>query len=215
MRWDAIHFLATAERGYQYEQQWAFLPGISTTIRSFNGLLGHEHGLKGVSLLISLLTVDSFRVLHELSRIHLGSDDLAHITCVLALIPSSPATLFAAPYNEPFFTYLSYRGTCSPSLNLIWGSQSFVQGCCSALVGNGYWRPCPLQPPLDSAQMECFLQDSSSGEYSSTLASLNFLGSAFGRFSQPYTQPFLHGSSSYPFSTTTTPAITHSACQML
>jgi GPI mannosyltransferase 2 len=110
VRWDAIHFLAAAERGYQYEQQWAFLPGISTTIRAFTALLGHEHGLKGVSLLISLLTVDSFRVLHELSRIHLGSDDLANITCVLALIPSSPATLFAAPYNEPFFTYLSYRG---------------------------------------------------------------------------------------------------------
>ncbi|EAU91361.1 GPI mannosyltransferase 2 [Coprinopsis cinerea okayama7 len=110
VRWDAIHFLAIANNGYQFEQQWAFLPGIALLVRAFNALLGLEFGVKGVSLLISLLTLDSFRVLYELSLIHLNSEKLAHIATVLALFPSSPATLFAVPYNEPFFTYFSYRG---------------------------------------------------------------------------------------------------------
>ncbi|TFK25487.1 GPI mannosyltransferase 2 [Coprinopsis marcescibilis] len=110
VRWDAFHFLSIAEHGYQYEQQWAFLPGIALVIRLSTALVGHQHCLKGVAFLISLLTLDSYRVFYELSLAHLRSESLAYISTVLALIPSSPVTLFAAPYNEPFFTYLSYRG---------------------------------------------------------------------------------------------------------
>ncbi|KAJ7668374.1 GPI mannosyltransferase 2 [Mycena polygramma] len=48
--------------------------------------------------------------MYALSLHHLGSSALARLATVLSLLPSSPVTLFLAPYSEPFFTYLSYKG---------------------------------------------------------------------------------------------------------
>ncbi|KAF8170181.1 GPI mannosyltransferase 2 [Mycena galopus ATCC 62051] len=48
--------------------------------------------------------------MYSLSLHHLGSPALARLAAILSLLPSSPATLFLAPYTEPFFTYFSYKG---------------------------------------------------------------------------------------------------------
>ncbi|KAF7376005.1 GPI mannosyltransferase 2 [Mycena sanguinolenta] len=82
LRWDALHFLHIARRGYVYEHEWAFLPAPQFVL-SLSVL---------ASPFLSLL---------------LAYD--ASSTISLSL-PSSPVTLFLAPYAEPFFTYLSYKG---------------------------------------------------------------------------------------------------------
>ena len=102
VRWDAIHFLAIAKDGYTYEHNWAFFPALPAIIRSA--------GLLPTSALITCISLDGLRILFELSTEVLGSSSLARIVTILALLPSSPIPLFLVPYNEPFFTYLSYRG---------------------------------------------------------------------------------------------------------
>ena len=66
--------------------------------------------LQGGALAAFLCDVGSTTTLYNLTLHHLGSPNLALITSVLSLLPSSPATLRFAAYSEPFFTYLSYKG---------------------------------------------------------------------------------------------------------
>lgn len=104
VRWDVLHFKAIADSGYKYDYQWAFFPALPAILRT---------GLVPTAVAVSLISLDAFRVLYELSNATLGNGDLARIATVLALLPASPITLFLVPYNEPFFTYLSYRGMLS------------------------------------------------------------------------------------------------------
>ncbi|KNZ79526.1 GPI mannosyltransferase 2 [Termitomyces sp. J132] len=84
VRWDAIHFLAIADAGNKYENP---------------------------SIVLLVVAADSARILHRLTCLHFpASPAFARLVLLLSLFPSSPATLYLAPYAEPFFTYLSYRG---------------------------------------------------------------------------------------------------------
>ncbi|KAF9529293.1 glycosyltransferase family 76 protein [Crepidotus variabilis] len=115
LRWDLIHFAAIADQGYTYEEQWAFLPGaplfmyISKYLVGFatNNVLACEIF---TSVALSLLAFESIQTLYNLSLLHLKSPRLALLASALALLPSSPVTFFFVPYNEPFFTFLSYKG---------------------------------------------------------------------------------------------------------
>jgi hypothetical protein len=119
MRWDMFYFAAIARNGYQYEQQWAFLPGPALVMRlgakglqfvksdpnsivSWDDLL-----LGGIAFVLSMSTT---RTMYKLSLHHLRWHQLAFLASCLSLLPSSPVTLYVAPYSEPFFTYLSYHG---------------------------------------------------------------------------------------------------------
>ncbi|KAJ7350240.1 glycosyltransferase family 76 protein [Mycena albidolilacea] len=101
LRWDALHFAHIARRGYVYEHEWAFLPGLPFLL-SLSPL--------APTLLSLVIAYDASSTMYRLSPHHLGSPVLARLTTMLALLPSSPVTLFLAPYSEPFFTYLSYKG---------------------------------------------------------------------------------------------------------
>jgi phosphatidylinositol glycan class V len=101
LRWDALHFAQIARRGYVYEHEWAFLPGLPFLL-SLSPL--------APTLLSLVIAYDASSTIYRLSLHHLGSPALARLTTILALLPSSPVTLFLAPYSEPFFTYLSYKG---------------------------------------------------------------------------------------------------------
>jgi phosphatidylinositol glycan class V len=115
LRWDAFHFAHVADSGYIYEYEWAFFPGTPLVMRlggwairllkrsdSWNELL-----LSGA---LAALACDTTRLFYCLSLHHLQSPSLAFLASILSLLPSSPVTLRFAPYSEPFFTYLSYKG---------------------------------------------------------------------------------------------------------
>ncbi|KAJ7078921.1 glycosyltransferase family 76 protein [Mycena belliarum] len=101
MRWDVVHFLHVARRGYVFEHDWAWLPALPALL-----------ALSPVAptLLSLAVACDATDTMYRLSLHHLASPALARLAAVLSLLPSSPATLFWAPYTEPFFTYLSYKG---------------------------------------------------------------------------------------------------------
>lgn len=114
LRWDAFHFLHTAEHGYVHEHEWAFLPGVAYLMRTW-GLLQRLAGQTPAHLLLmgmaGALACDTSQLLYALSLHHLRSAELAFVASVLSLIPTSPVTAYFAPYNEPFFANFSYRGT--------------------------------------------------------------------------------------------------------
>ncbi|KAF7322199.1 GPI mannosyltransferase 2 [Mycena kentingensis (nom. inval.)] len=112
LRWDAVHFLHVGRVGYVYEHEWAWFPGVP--------FLLSVHKL-APTLLSSLLAWDMTATMYALSLHHLKSPALGRLATLLSLLPSSPATLFIAPYTEPFFTYLSYKGMlfCAQSSYLL------------------------------------------------------------------------------------------------
>ncbi|KAJ7124894.1 GPI mannosyltransferase 2 [Mycena epipterygia] len=104
LRWDAVHFLHIARSGYVYEHEWAFFPGLPFVLSLF------PNSLLAPTLLSLAVACDTSSTMYALSLHHLGSPPLARLAAFLSLLPSSPVILFLAPYNEPFFTYLSYKG---------------------------------------------------------------------------------------------------------
>ncbi|PPQ99736.1 hypothetical protein CVT24_009719 [Panaeolus cyanescens] len=47
--------------------------------------------------------------IYTLTKLKFNSKSFARLVALLSLIPTSPITLWFAPYTEPFFTFLSYR----------------------------------------------------------------------------------------------------------
>ena len=120
LRWDILHFLHIARHGYVYEHEWAFLPAAPWIIRYFlafiewllpSTTLAHLIFAIGVSTLAS----ETVQTLYLLTLHHFKSPHMALLASMLSILPSSPATLLFVPYNEPFFTYLSYRGELLPA----------------------------------------------------------------------------------------------------
>lgn len=116
LRWDAFHFLHTARNGYVYEHEWAFLPGVSFLMHIarfvYKNIAGRYPTPEDTlwPAIIAAIAIDSSQLVYSLSLYHLKSPDMALLSTLLSLIPTSPMTLLFAPYNEPFFTHLSLRG---------------------------------------------------------------------------------------------------------
>ncbi|PBK91344.1 mannosyltransferase [Armillaria gallica] len=104
LRWDAFHFSHIAREGYVYEHEWAFFPGLPFVIRRIEPDSIQWH------MLMTAIACDTSVTLYRLSKHHLRIPSLAFLATLLSLLPSSPATLRLAPYAEPFFTYLAYKG---------------------------------------------------------------------------------------------------------
>ncbi|KIY50169.1 hypothetical protein FISHEDRAFT_39674 [Fistulina hepatica ATCC 64428] len=120
LRWDVFHFDSIAQHGYQYEHHWAFFPGVTYISRFVSQQLSSyitDVGTLTAGCLAALM-FDGTITLYELSLLHTRSRHLSFLSALLSLIPSSPVTLRLAPYAEPFFTYMSYRGdeNCSGML---------------------------------------------------------------------------------------------------
>lgn len=142
LRWDAFHFAHIAKEGYVYEHEWAFFNGLPLLMR----VLAHLQAVAGLgsndwgTLLRSgagmAILCDSTHVLYHLSLHHLRSHSLAFLSTALSVFSSSPAALKLASYNEPFFTYLSYRGmlACARSK---WAAASICFALASMFRSNG------------------------------------------------------------------------------
>ncbi|KAG1765778.1 glycosyltransferase family 76 protein [Suillus occidentalis] len=142
LRWDAFHFAHIAREGYVYEHEWAFFNGLPLLMR----ILDHLQGLAGLgssswgTLLRGgagmAVVCDSTHVLYDLSLHHFRSPSLAFLSAALSVFSSSPAALKLASYNEPFFTYFSYRGmlACARSK---WAAASICFTLASMFRSNG------------------------------------------------------------------------------
>ncbi|KAF5389436.1 hypothetical protein D9757_004293 [Collybiopsis confluens] len=117
-RWDVFHFDHISHQGYVYEHEWAFFPGLPFILSVLKE--------RQLILLVLMVTIDldTTNVLYRLSLQHFSSPNFALLVSFLSLLPSSPASLRLAPYNEPFFTHLSYRGRHAVLLTngfIVWG----------------------------------------------------------------------------------------------
>ncbi|TID15101.1 glycosyltransferase family 76 protein [Venturia nashicola] len=118
-RWDAIYFVSSAERGYQYEQEWAFGWGLTRAIAYLakhvpltkSTLLNTTyHGiiLANVSHLLSVFVL--YRLALDLPLCKKAStSSSAFVAATLHIL--SPAGLFlSATYGESTFSLLNFLG---------------------------------------------------------------------------------------------------------
>lgn len=119
LRWDLFHFLHIAERGYVFEHEYAFFPGIPIPMHIGSRLVS-LFGLKestsssllaGGAIMGLVANIIAAITLYKLTlQYYPQSPTFAYLTVLFSLLSSSPATLNHAPYAEPFFTCLSYLG---------------------------------------------------------------------------------------------------------
>jgi GPI mannosyltransferase 2 len=119
LRWDVFHFSSIAKDGYFYEYHWAFFPGVPWLLRLAECLPtlpvdDATSALVWLALLHAAIAVPTTRAIYRLTLIHFRSPSFSLLTALLSLLPASPVTLYFAPYAEPIFTFLSYRGVCTP-----------------------------------------------------------------------------------------------------
>lgn len=121
LRWDAFHFLHIAQEGYQFEYEWAFLPGMPVVLRATGWIFDHAftgdvasprtyNMLLGHFLVSSVMSCETIRTIYLLTIEHTQQPALSLLSGYLYLLSSSPATAHLAPYAEPWFAFFSYKG---------------------------------------------------------------------------------------------------------
>ncbi|KPM34742.1 GPI mannosyltransferase 2 [Neonectria ditissima] len=112
-RWDALYFVASAHRGYVYEQEWAFAAGLPALVRAVGRVLGAGSGViwePGVAIALAHAShLGAVLALHQLTVVVCGDRRLAFVAAAVHVL--SPAGLFlSAPYAESPFACLSFVG---------------------------------------------------------------------------------------------------------
>ena len=154
IRWDSVYFLSIAQRGYAYEQEFAFFPGYPILMRIVMSCL-HVLSKKLVLILISYVEwtnltdlhisilsgllvsnisfVLSAIVLYKLGLIVLKDEKSAFISTLFWIL--NPSGVFLSSlYSESLFAFLSFFGMLlylkdKPLLaSIAWGASSFVRG---------------------------------------------------------------------------------------
>ncbi|KAF2866932.1 GPI mannosyltransferase 2 [Massariosphaeria phaeospora] len=119
LRWDALYFVKAAQRGYHYEQEWAFSWANSRILHVAGQCLGrystllplHHYVWAGIAVshlchLISVLIL--FRLLNVIMG-HQQHSPIPFIASILHIL--SPAALFlSAPYTEALFSMANFAG---------------------------------------------------------------------------------------------------------
>ncbi|KAI9884673.1 MAG: hypothetical protein M1823_003556 [Watsoniomyces obsoletus] len=135
VRWDAIYLMQSAQRGYQFEQEWAFGTGFPTLVNVltsvFEVLSAGDTGRSPLSIRIGV-AVALAHLSHLLAVVllyHLTlvvfrnqrGKDVAFLAASLHIL--SPAGPFlSAPYGESLFAALSFFGLWLYALSLSKGS---------------------------------------------------------------------------------------------
>ncbi|KAF2261594.1 GPI mannosyltransferas-like protein 2 [Lojkania enalia] len=117
-RWDALYFVNVAQRGYVYEQEWAFswaytrILNIATTFLSNDSSPSLRHYIFTGVVLSNLCHLGSAIVLYLLLKTittRRENGRIPFIASVLHII--SPAGMFlCAPYAEALFSFLNFFG---------------------------------------------------------------------------------------------------------
>ncbi|KAI9851371.1 MAG: ER membrane glycoprotein subunit of the GPI transamidase complex-like protein [Thelocarpon superellum] len=126
-RWDAIYFIAVAQRGYRYEQEWAFGWGFTTMLAILSRgwrlarvkLWSGQEALDGTEAAIVVgiwlahaAHLVSVLLLYKLSQVVIEPSLGPLVPLVAALLHIiSPAGVFlSAPYTESLYSCLSFLG---------------------------------------------------------------------------------------------------------
>ncbi|KAM0750807.1 hypothetical protein T439DRAFT_348085 [Meredithblackwellia eburnea MCA 4105] len=116
LRWDAVYFAKQATRGYQHEQDLAFMPGISIIAKFFR-VESSEAFVMSTTVAAAFAGSGAALALFHLTKSLVpslrppkNSANFPLLVAVLFLLSPSPATLHSAPYTEPFFAFTTFLG---------------------------------------------------------------------------------------------------------
>ncbi|KAF2465406.1 mannosyltransferase [Lindgomyces ingoldianus] len=117
-RWDALYFVKAAQRGYIYEQEWAFSWAYTRILSAATRFLSRnaEPSLQfyiWIAIVISnSCHFISVLVLYQLLKVILGRQQKGQIPFIASILHVlSPAGLFlCAPYTEALFSALNLSG---------------------------------------------------------------------------------------------------------
>ncbi|QGA17664.1 hypothetical protein EYB26_005339 [Talaromyces marneffei] len=121
VRWDAIYFVRVAERGYLFEQEWAWGYGWTGLLSFLGSAFANHNGDVPIAAIafsgIALSHLSHFLsslILHALTKLLFGYETRSQkafclISAALHII--SPAGAFlSAPYGESLFSLLNFTG---------------------------------------------------------------------------------------------------------
>ncbi|KAL5401694.1 hypothetical protein PMIN03_011302 [Paraphaeosphaeria minitans] len=117
-RWDALYFVKSAQRGYHYEQEWAFSWAYSLSLKTLVKLVSGGESISLQNYVWTGIAVSnvchlvSVLVLHRLSKTVLGRQQNGRVPFIAAMLHIvSPAGMFlSSPYAESLFAALSFTG---------------------------------------------------------------------------------------------------------
>ncbi|PVF97465.1 mannosyltransferase [Serendipita vermifera] len=137
VRWDTFHYLEIARSGYHYEHLFAFLPGTPTVMRMASAFSVYDaQSIMLWGSWVVILLCSTTKTLYDLTLEHTHSRDLAVLATVSSIFTTSPATLLHAPYSEPFFAFLSFRGMLYSSRRM-WLKATLMFSVASLFRSNG------------------------------------------------------------------------------
>lgn len=120
LRWDSFYFIHIARENYQFEHEWAFLPGVPIILhitgRTIDILIRNISHTSNYSILFGqflvscVVSCETARTLYLLTMEHTQSPALSLLSGYLHFLSSSPVTAHLAPYAEPWFSLFSYNG---------------------------------------------------------------------------------------------------------
>ncbi|OAG12245.1 GPI mannosyltransferase 2 [Paraphaeosphaeria sporulosa] len=117
-RWDALYFVKSAQRGYHYEQEWAFSWAYSLLLKTLVKLVSGDESISLQNYVWAGIIVSnachlvSVVVLHRLSSLVLDRRHSGRVPFVAAMLHIvSPAGMFlSSPYAESLFAALNFTG---------------------------------------------------------------------------------------------------------
>ncbi|KAF2449451.1 glycosyltransferase family 76 protein, partial [Karstenula rhodostoma CBS 690.94] len=117
-RWDALYFIKSAQRGYHYEQEWAFSWAYSLLLKALvklvsgNGSTSLQNYVWTGIVVSNACHLVSVLVLHRLSNTLLGRQQSGRVPFVASMLHIvSPAGMFlSSPYAESLFAALNITG---------------------------------------------------------------------------------------------------------
>ncbi|GAW14201.1 hypothetical protein ANO14919_035980 [Xylariales sp. No.14919] len=142
-RWDAIYFVQASQRGYLFEQEWAFASGLPTVISFLAkvlinlGVQQHETLESSIGIFVASVShLLSALVLYKLGLAVWKNSRVSLVAAVLHIL--SPAGLFlSAPYSESSYALLSFMGYLFFAKAVLSDGRTLAHDV--SLVASGLW----------------------------------------------------------------------------
>ncbi|QSS49377.1 hypothetical protein I7I53_09705 [Histoplasma capsulatum var. duboisii H88] len=120
VRWDAIYFVSIAQRGYIFEQEWAFGYGYTKLLSFLSSVFWGVPDSNPDTLHVALTGIGLSHTCHYLSVLSLyglsrtvfgdGSSRALPLLAAALHVISPAGAFLSAPYGEPVFSFLNFTG---------------------------------------------------------------------------------------------------------